>query len=283
MIFLRIFVSYGHDCSVFINRLVNDLIILGHDIWVDSNTLKSGDDWRNEITEGIINSQSVLAFLSSHSLREESVCYDEINIAFTCNRQIIHPILMEKDILDRIPKIIRRVQFLDFSDWREKSKEDDWYNFKLHELLDLINSSDNEKYNIQMETLNISLRPNILKNKYLNELKQVYMTRSWLNDAIKTWKEQGNQKTFLLIAFPGFGKTCFCSNYHLNNPDIIALLYCEWSQVKKDYLSQMIRNLAFQIASKITSFRTRLLWMINTNHMSVLSMSARELFETLII
>ena len=60
----RIFISYGHDCTPIVNRIMQDLTRLGYDVWVDNNEIKSGDDWRNSITNGILDSQVVLYFLS---------------------------------------------------------------------------------------------------------------------------------------------------------------------------------------------------------------------------
>src|SRR5580693_612754 len=79
---LRIFLSYGHDSNEeLVRRIKADLENRGHDVWFDKNEIKSGDDWRRSITDGILKSNRVLSFLSKHSTRDPGVCRDEIAIA----------------------------------------------------------------------------------------------------------------------------------------------------------------------------------------------------------
>jgi hypothetical protein len=68
---LRIFLSYGHDHNEELVRLIKtDLEKSGHDVWIDKNEIKFGDEWRRSITEGILSSNRVLSFLSKHSTRD---------------------------------------------------------------------------------------------------------------------------------------------------------------------------------------------------------------------
>ena len=54
---LRIFLSYGHDSNEeLVRRIKADLEELGHNVWFDKSDIKSGDDWRRSITEGILDS-----------------------------------------------------------------------------------------------------------------------------------------------------------------------------------------------------------------------------------
>src|SRR6266446_7035964 len=57
---LRIFLSYGHDSNEeLVRRIKADLEKRGHDVWFDKSGAKErgitpGDDWRREITDGIV-------------------------------------------------------------------------------------------------------------------------------------------------------------------------------------------------------------------------------------
>src|ERR1700751_2269931 len=67
---MRIFLSYGHDANEeLVRRIKADLEKRGHDVWFDKSEIKFGDDWRRQITDGIIGSNRVLSFLSKHSTR----------------------------------------------------------------------------------------------------------------------------------------------------------------------------------------------------------------------
>jgi hypothetical protein len=71
---LRIFLSYGHDANEeLVRRIKADLENRGHDVWSDRNQIKFGDDWRRAITDGILQSNRVLSFLSKHSTRDATV------------------------------------------------------------------------------------------------------------------------------------------------------------------------------------------------------------------
>ena len=79
---LRIFLSYSHDANEeLVRRIKADLKKRGHDVWFDKNEIKFGDEWRRAITDGILQSNRILSFLSKHSTRDPGVCLDEITIA----------------------------------------------------------------------------------------------------------------------------------------------------------------------------------------------------------
>jgi hypothetical protein len=84
---LRISLSYGHDANEeLVRRIYADLEKRIHDVWFDKNPEKEegispGDDWRRAITDGILQSNRILSFLSKNSTRDPGVCLDEITIA----------------------------------------------------------------------------------------------------------------------------------------------------------------------------------------------------------
>src|SRR6185295_15268397 len=95
---LRIFLSYGHDANEeLVRRIKADLEKRGHDVWFDKSGIKFGDDWRRAITDGIVGSNRVLAFLSKHSTRDPGVCRDEIAIAIGVKGGNIQTILVESE------------------------------------------------------------------------------------------------------------------------------------------------------------------------------------------
>jgi len=60
-----VFSLYGHDANEeLVRRIYADLKKRGHDVWFDKNEIKFGDEWRRAITDGILQSNRVLSFLS---------------------------------------------------------------------------------------------------------------------------------------------------------------------------------------------------------------------------
>ena len=78
---MKIFMSYGHTEEEIVARIKERLEARGHEVWFDQSEIKSGDDWRESIAEGISSSNGVIACLSKHAFREGGVCHDEIDIA----------------------------------------------------------------------------------------------------------------------------------------------------------------------------------------------------------
>lgn len=56
-----IFFSYAHDENEWlVQKLKGDIEQRGHKVWIDRSEIKSGDDWRQSITEGLLSSSGVL-------------------------------------------------------------------------------------------------------------------------------------------------------------------------------------------------------------------------------
>ena len=93
-----VFFSYGHDGNIeLVFRLKADLERRGHRVWIDTADIKSGDNWRRSITEGLTSASRVLSFLSRHSVRSPSVCLDELRIALCVKGSYIKTVLLEKE------------------------------------------------------------------------------------------------------------------------------------------------------------------------------------------
>ena len=126
-----IFISYGHDCKEIVSKIKVDLEKRGYNIWFDKTNIKAGSEWREAITSGILNSDIVLAFLSSHSLRKDSICLNELSIAVGCKFGRIKTVLLEPNIEHLIPSTISNIQYCDMNDWKTQEKDsqnfDIWY------------------------------------------------------------------------------------------------------------------------------------------------------------
>ena len=92
----KIFFSYAHDKNEkLVLSIKKKLEERGYEIWIDRSEIKSGDDWRKSITDGLIGSQGVIAFLSKHSVRSPGVCLDELRIALNVKHGNIRTVLLK--------------------------------------------------------------------------------------------------------------------------------------------------------------------------------------------
>ena len=142
---MNIFFSYGHDDNTqIVFKLKEDVEARGHHVWIDKAGIRLGDDWRGEISEAILNCNTVVAFLSKHSVRDPGVCLDEIYFAIANMSGRLATVLLEPENDVAIPSSICDIQWLDMSMWRdEKENKQDWerwYSERLQELLDFVES-----------------------------------------------------------------------------------------------------------------------------------------------
>ena len=122
---MKIFLSYGHDSNAPLIMKIKEYLSAdldgrkGHEVWIDTSEIKAGEDWRRKITEGVVQSNVVLAGLSNHSTREPGVCRDELNISIGVKGGNIKTILLEPSDIVSPPAVISHIQWLDMSDWKD--------------------------------------------------------------------------------------------------------------------------------------------------------------------
>ena len=125
---MKIFLSYGHDTNTPLIKKIKEYLSKDeegnprHEVWMDTSDIKVGQDWRRRITDGVIQSDVVLAGLSQHSTRS-NVCRGELSISIGVKGGNIKTILLEPSDVVAPPAMISHIQWLDMSDWKEHEKE----------------------------------------------------------------------------------------------------------------------------------------------------------------
>lgn len=162
---MRIFLSYGHDSNAPLIEKIYEYLTNGfdgspkHEVWIDKSEIKEGEDWRCRISEGIRQSDVVLAGLSKYSTRNPGVCRDEINISIGVMGGNIKTILLEPADIVAVPAMLSHIQWLDMSDWKRHIDEGfygKYFQRKFKELATMINTPENEKFNGDINILSNS-------------------------------------------------------------------------------------------------------------------------------
>lgn len=302
---LNLFLSYGHsqETANIKNEILHVLKKRNHNIWVDNEKIFLNDDWREKIAEGLYNSHGIIALLSNWSTRinsetnmsDRSVCLDELSIAVSIPGKNIVSVLLEKGA--NIPNTISKKQWLDISEWKEYYGTENWsfwFDAKMEELINAIENKDNYVFQGEINSLQKSLQPLINDTKYSSLLSKKMVGRQWLIDQISNWEERNKTKFFHIVANPGVGKSHFISHLVHYNPNVVAVHFCEWSKSSNEFISQLIRGLAFQFATRNDEFRFHLNKSLDNNifissncekekaiYDSLISMSNHRLFEIL--
>src|SRR4029077_10784869 len=61
---MKVFLSYGHDQNApLVDRIRRDLKSSGHEAWIDKSEIKTGQEWRRSIVDGLSDTDWMLAFL----------------------------------------------------------------------------------------------------------------------------------------------------------------------------------------------------------------------------
>ncbi len=275
---MRIFLSYGHDGNEYlIRRIKADLENRGHDVWFDKSEIKFGDEWRRAITDGILQSNRVLSFLSKHSTRDPGVCLDEIAIAIGVKGGNIQTILVESEREVNPPPSISHIQWLDMHDWQEHRATDEsawepWYQAKLAALVAVVESDESRRFAGEIKTLEDLLKPtasDFASDARIRQLLEKKLVgRTWLFEAVENWRTAskdvpcGSQsRLFWLMGTPGIGKSAFAAHlaHEYGRGIVIAVQFCDWKKPDHRDAGRIIRTLAFQIATRLPDYRKLLL------------------------
>jgi len=262
-----IFFSYGHDDNRrIVERLKKDLEARGHQVWIDYDRIRTGDDWRGRITEGINTSDLALAFLSIHSVRNPGVCRNEIAMALQKFGKV-YSLLLEKLDPDthEIPLSLKHLQWADLSNWKENDEGDAfdaYYEKKLTEVISVI-EGDATMYQEQIAYLAKVLRPVSFEGRFVQYLEG-FTGREWLFSKYDEWyRDRPESRLFWLSAGPGFGKSALAVNLAARHPDrVIALWMCENGNRISSDPRRALTTMAYQLAQHFPDYRSKLLEML---------------------
>ncbi len=92
----RLFISYAHDDKEVVRPLATELQNLHYEVWIDIQGLKGGALWGSEIVKAIKKSDFFLLFVSSNSIKSDSV-RREVDLAYKHKKvKEIIPLRLEK-------------------------------------------------------------------------------------------------------------------------------------------------------------------------------------------
>ena len=304
---IRVFLSYGHDgaSAELVARINQDLEREGINVWVDSNRIRFGDDWRQSITEGIQASTHVLAFLSRHSTRKPGVCRQEIAIALGPGKAHVYTVLVEPEKEVSPPLLISHLQWLDMQQWQSLREQDGerfeaWYQEKLGEILSVLRSS--EPFSGDITLLEQWLKPSDCVADMV-QAEDGFTGRDWLigriarseasrhetefvdqpGGEIEAWRtDPAGGRVFWLTGGPGTGKSAVAARLaHSGRARVMAVHFCRHDRPDRRDAAQVIRSIAFQMSTRLGDYRSILLALQRSGE-DLNGRSALELFDLLI-
>lgn len=263
-----IFLSYAHTVdgnndhsAVLVRKIKAKLEQAGHKTWIDEQQLHPGFNWRQGITQGILNSDRVLSFLSPRSIRDPGVCLDEIGIAMAHKHGAIATVLTDERTAENIPASVSHIQYLNMAGWESLTANNDgepWLDNKVRQILDIL--ANNASFAGDLEFLAKRLNPSTSVAKIGRLIENGLVGRQWIFDAIEKWRlTEPSQRVFKLIGLPGTGKSAIAAHLaHFAKLRVVAYHFCEQSQPETRSPRAFVQNLAFMLAARLPAYRTLL-------------------------
>jgi hypothetical protein len=210
----KIFLSYGHDENSELVTALKERLErppFSHEVWIDQEQIKFTQDWRQRITQGILESHRVLSFLSRHSVRDPGVCLDEIGIALSTRHGAIATLLVEPEEDVAIPASVSHIQYLNLSQWKQaRANGDVAWNRWLDEQVAVIGNviAGNSGFAGDMDDLQKALTPIPQWSRLGAYVDRAFIGRQWLFDELETWRLKPlEQRLFFITGGPAILRT----------------------------------------------------------------------------
>ncbi len=110
----QVFFSYSEVDLAKMLQIRQSLLREGITIWTNKTDIKTGEVFQAAINRGIEQADNIVYLISTDALTSR-YCQQEIDYALSLNKRII-PLLIRTTDLEKIPPIIRELQFINFSE-----------------------------------------------------------------------------------------------------------------------------------------------------------------------
>ncbi|MCR5835616.1 MAG: toll/interleukin-1 receptor domain-containing protein [Lachnospiraceae bacterium] len=289
---MQIFFSYGHDKhSKVVTALKNEIESQSNgeiSVWVDTYKIPRDSHWRERITDGILNSDSVIAFLSSHSAREESVCRDELSIALVSKHGMIRTVLLESLDSFTPPSRVSEYQWADMSDYPKIEEQGvevfkDYIKDEASKIIKLVTSDDIRRYNDEVKQLRKAFHlPEIDDwTKFDGLIKEELIGREWLFNKIEEWENAPSGGNILMLyGKPGAGKSMFSAHLQMRDSSVVAAFPCDCRRSEYSKTESIILNISYRLALRLPDYRRFVLELLSD---SSFDRGSDQLFDRLIL
>ncbi|MBQ3087953.1 MAG: toll/interleukin-1 receptor domain-containing protein, partial [Clostridia bacterium] len=274
---MQVFFSYGHDDHQdFVRRLADAIMRKTNGrikVWIDTRDISVYSHWRERITDGILNSRSVIAFLSKYSARERGVCLDELAIALSSKHGMIKTVLLENSKPDdpegfTPPAMVAEYQWAKMINYKEFAKMGEeafaqYIDKQADRIIDMLDGDEVTQYNNELSLLRKKLAlPEIAyETPRLNRLLRTPLVgRVWLTDMVNAWINDADAKPVLMLyGKPGAGKSMFSAHLQHYNPHVAASFACNHQSDEFSDTNKIIIWLAYKLAMRLPDYRRYLL------------------------
>lgn len=235
-----VFVSYGHkDASEFVLRLKRDLEDRGIEpVWLDSDRIAAGQAWTTAIERGIRDSEVVLALMTEHSVREESICQDEVALARTEGKRVL-PVRVEPDVPPTL--LLVRHSWVDFTDDYDAAFER------------LIQALNGDPSGLTSPLASVAGQRPLDFGVDLARHGEHFTGRQWLFHDLDEWLANNTGGACLILGEPGIGKSAIAAQL-ARRPDCATVHFCSAGNGDSQDPLAFVANLVASLAARVPGF-----------------------------
>jgi stage II sporulation SpoE-like protein/TIR domain-containing protein/NACHT domain-containing protein len=240
----QVFISYGRaDAREFVTRLAADLERGGgYRVWVDTEDIEKGGSWEVRIEQGIRASSVVAAVMTPHSVREESVCRDEVAFALYEGKPVV-PLRADPKV--RPTLLLARRNWVDFTTDYEAG---------VKALLRFLAGEDAALNPPPLATvagtLPLDFGPEIAR------YSAGFSGRGWLLEEIDAWLGSGRRsRVLVLVGEPGMGKSALAARLCLARAEqVVGVHFCTHRNSRTLDPHEFVASLVAQLHSRLPGF-----------------------------
>lgn len=111
---MKLFASYSRKDAAVVESIVVQLEAKGHSVWVDTDDIRGGEQWRQAIIAGITSSEKLILFLSPQAVASVNV-RREVTVADEHHLQIIPVLLAPCEVPYALQYSLAGMQWIDAS------------------------------------------------------------------------------------------------------------------------------------------------------------------------
>src|SRR5262249_245236 len=128
------------------------------------------------------------------------------------------------------------------------------------EIVRVVESDESRRFPGEIEKLERLLKPIESDSRIYELLKKGVTGRHWLFETVEKWRSNDPaSRGFWLMGAPGVGKSTVAAHLAIHGREVIAVEFCNWQQLGHKNPEQIVRPLAFQIATRLPDYRKLLL------------------------
>lgn len=234
-----VFISYGREepTEEFVDRLAQDLEQAGVcQVFYDRRGIKEGQQWDSALEDSIRDSSEVLAVMTHYALRGQSVCRNEVVLAFM-EQKVIIPLRKEEGVRPNL--LLCRNQWVDFTGDYQAGLDS-----LLRHLRGEAKALRPPALHEQESLAALDFGPEIAA--YMD----CFVGRGWLSDELDQWLGQEAQKAFIIVGEPGLGKSAIAAWLTQDRQDqVVGIHFCRSEEAldPTTFVSSLLAQLCTQM------------------------------------